>query len=134
MLAVPNVNEPAVCALVMKLPDSGGVAVTALNYRRERVSVDVDLFDLPGVPPDQLRGKNAHDIIAGQDAGQVSNGGRLRLDLEGSPAEPWCSAAAPQSLHPASSDAFRGANAAGGGEATEARRYTLIERPNLALL
>jgi trehalose synthase len=34
MLAVPNVGNSAVCVLVMQLPDSHDLAVTALNYAR----------------------------------------------------------------------------------------------------
>ena len=40
MLAVPNVGNPSVCVLVMRLPDSNALAITALNYGRSAASFD----------------------------------------------------------------------------------------------
>lgn len=84
MNAVPNVGNPAVCVLVMTLPDSTDLAVTVLNYGRETTSVEVDLTLVPpGIPAASLSGQAGHDIVANQDIGAVSDTGRLTVQLEG---------------------------------------------------
>jgi trehalose synthase len=106
--AVPPVGDPGVCVLVMRLPDSAGLAITALNYGRNSTSVDVTLTEaqpVPGQPgvgsgggsgsapgiatdqiaaqvPQSMAGQPARDIITGQDAGTVSADGRLTIMLE----------------------------------------------------
>jgi trehalose synthase len=83
MLAVPNVGNPSVCVLIMQLPDSEDLAITALNYGRQNVSFDVDLTQVPpGIPAELLAGKAAHDIVADQEAGAVSDAGRLNVALD----------------------------------------------------
>jgi trehalose synthase len=77
MLAVPDLSDQAVCALIMGLPDSGGVAVTVLNYAREPKSVTVDLSNLPGKM--SVNGQ-AHDIVTDQDVGSVSGQVTISLD------------------------------------------------------
>jgi trehalose synthase len=82
MLAVPPVGDRGVCVLVMGLPNSQGVAVTALNYGRNESSVDVDLNNLPGISVGSIKGKMAHDIVANQDTGIVSDAGHLTVKLD----------------------------------------------------
>ncbi|ABS27514.1 trehalose synthase [Anaeromyxobacter sp. Fw109-5] len=77
VVAVPNVDNQAVVVLVMRLPDNGGLAVTALNYGRDSTSVNVDIGNVPG---GGVSGP-ARDIVAGQDLGNVS--GQMTIDLEG---------------------------------------------------
>jgi len=43
MLAVPPVGDKGVCVLIMRLPDSQNLAITALNYGRGSTSVQVNL-------------------------------------------------------------------------------------------
>jgi hypothetical protein len=81
MLAVPNVGNPGVCVLVMSLPDSAGLAITALNYGRNDAAVEVDLTQA-GIPAESIAGKPARDIVADQDAGVVSDSGRLAVTLD----------------------------------------------------
>jgi trehalose synthase len=84
MLAVPNVGNPAVCVLVMQLPESQTLAVTALNYGHDATSIDIDLTLIPpGIPAASVAGQAAHDIIANQSAGTVSDAGHLTLPLDG---------------------------------------------------
>ena len=83
MLAVPNVGNSAVCVLVMRLPDSGALAVTALNYGRDSTSIHVDLTTVPGATAGATAGQPARDVVADRDAGTVSGDGRLTVDLEG---------------------------------------------------
>jgi hypothetical protein len=49
LLAVPNVGNTAVCVLIISLPNSKGLAITALNYGRSNTSINVDLSNVPGV-------------------------------------------------------------------------------------
>jgi maltose alpha-D-glucosyltransferase/alpha-amylase len=82
MLAVPNVGNPAVCVLAMRLPDSMGLAITALNYARTDWSIDIDLKQVPGISAGSTAGQVAHDIVADQNVGVVSSDGRLTLKLD----------------------------------------------------
>jgi trehalose synthase len=82
MLAVPNVGNPAVCVLVMRLPDTGALAITALNYGRQSTSIEVDLNAVSGVQAGSTAGQTALDIVDGQTAGTVSSDGRLSIELE----------------------------------------------------
>ncbi len=83
MLAVPNVGNPSVCVLVMRLPDSENLAITALNYGREAASFEVDLTQIPpGIPAESIAGRPAQDIISNESAGTVSDQGRLTIDID----------------------------------------------------
>jgi maltose alpha-D-glucosyltransferase/alpha-amylase len=83
MLAVPKVSDPSVCVLVMRLPDSQNLAITALNYGRGDTSVQIDLTQVPpGTPSTSVAGQAAQDIVAGQSGGVVSGAGQLTIDLE----------------------------------------------------
>jgi hypothetical protein len=77
MAAAPDVDDRAVVVLIMKLPDNGGVAVTALNYGREPSSATVDFSQVQGI---SVQGP-AHDIVADQDVGAVS-GSQLAISLD----------------------------------------------------
>lgn len=80
---VPNVGVNSVVALVMTLPDNR-LAVTALNYGRDAATFEVDLTQTPpGIPAAQLAGQQATDIVANQAAGNVTEAGRLSIQVEG---------------------------------------------------
>jgi trehalose synthase len=83
MNAVPPTGNPAVCVLVMTLPNSAGLAVTALNYGRSgSASVQVDLTQTPpGIPASSLAGKTALDIVDNQSDGTVGSDGKLTINL-----------------------------------------------------
>lgn len=84
MNAVPPVNDPGVAVVVMTLPDSQNLAITALNYGRQATSVEVDLTQIPpGISAGLIGGVGTIDVISGQSAGTVSASGRLTIDLEG---------------------------------------------------
>jgi trehalose synthase len=83
MLAVPPVGDKGVCVLIMRLPDSQNLAITALNYGRGSTSVQVNLTQVPpGIPPTSVAGQTATDIVSGQSAGVVSDSGLLSIDLD----------------------------------------------------
>lgn len=84
MNAVPPVDNSSVAVLVMTLPDSQNLAITALNYGREATSVNVDLTQIPpGIPASTLAGVGTVDAVSGQSAGTVSSAGGLTIDLDG---------------------------------------------------
>jgi maltose alpha-D-glucosyltransferase/alpha-amylase len=83
VLAVPAVSDPAVCLLVMELPERTGLAVTALNYGRKSSSVELDLAKVAGVSGQQVKGRSARDIVSESDKGVASDAaGRLRIQLD----------------------------------------------------
>jgi hypothetical protein len=83
MNSVPPVNDASVAVVVMTLPDSKGLAITALNYGRQATSVEVDLTQVPpGIPAGSIGGMGAIDALTGQSAGTVSASGRLTINLE----------------------------------------------------
>jgi trehalose synthase len=84
MNLVPNVGNPSVAVLVMTLPESQDLAVTALNFGRDPISIDVDLTQVPpGIAGASLAGSAATDIVADQSVGTVSEAGHLTIELEG---------------------------------------------------
>lgn len=84
MNAVPPVADAGVAVLVMTLPGSPSLAITALNYGQTTTSSTVDLTQIPpGIAAEELAGLAAVDAISGQDAGTVSEAGILQIDLEG---------------------------------------------------
>lgn len=84
MNAVPPVADPGLAVLVMTLPDSQSLAITALNYGRLRTIVPVDLTLIPpGYAAEDLAGLEAVDAITGESAGTVSTTGTLEIAIEG---------------------------------------------------
>jgi maltose alpha-D-glucosyltransferase/alpha-amylase len=84
MLAVPNVGNDAVCVLVMRLPNTQNLAITALNYSHDPASIEIDLTLIPpGIPAASVAGQTATDIVANQSVGAVSDVGKLTLTLDG---------------------------------------------------
>ncbi len=81
LLVVPDVGNTAVCVLIMSLPNSKGLAITALNYGRSNTSIKVDLSNIPGIPAASTAGQTALDIIANQNAGTVSSDSQLSVTL-----------------------------------------------------
>lgn len=77
LVAVPDVADDAVAVLVMRLPESGGVAITALNYAREPTEITVDLSGLEGV---SVGGASPEDAVSGDQVGSVS-GGQVTIPL-----------------------------------------------------
>jgi hypothetical protein len=83
MNAVPPVGNDSVAVLVMTLPDSQDLAITALNYGRMAADVVVDLTQIPpGIPAGQLGGLQAIDAFSGDNAGTVSSSGSLSISME----------------------------------------------------
>lgn len=82
LVAVPDLEDDAVFALVMRLPDDvGGVAVTLANYGQEETTVMVDLSSaLNGTGV--LDGNFPVDIIAEEAVGTIS-GSSVEVSLDG---------------------------------------------------
>ncbi len=83
MNAVPPVPDVGLAVLVMTLPNSQSLAITALNYGRSETSVTVDLTLIPpGIAAQDISGLDAIDAISGDTAGTVTSTGSVRFDLE----------------------------------------------------
>jgi maltose alpha-D-glucosyltransferase/alpha-amylase len=82
LLAAPQTKNPGVCLLILKLPDGGACAVTALNFGRAPVEETVNLAAVPGVSADALRGAKAVDVISREASGGVDGAGRLTIKLD----------------------------------------------------
>lgn len=80
LIGVPEVKHASVCLLVLRLPDQG-VAVTALNFSRERVEETLDLSDGYRLDKEQLADRHVIDIMSGARVGQVAGTGRVTLEL-----------------------------------------------------
>jgi len=79
LAAVPEAENPAVCLLVLKLPENGGVAVTGLNFGRSALAEELDLARVPGLAAAGLRGVT--DAVTGEAGGEVPESGRLKIKL-----------------------------------------------------
>jgi len=72
LVDVPEVKNPAVCLLVLRLPGKK-TAVTALNFSREAIEETVELKD--------VRGEKVTDILSAESVGRVSDEGRLTIKM-----------------------------------------------------
>jgi trehalose synthase len=80
LLAVSEVKHPASCLLVLRLPGST-IAVTALNFGRERVEETIDLGQVRGITLRDVSGEKVRDILTNQTVGRVSETGRVTITL-----------------------------------------------------
>src|SRR5262249_54798731 len=81
LIAAPEVKNPTVAVLVLKLPEDKGFAVTGLNCGRSEMEEELDLARLPGLSVEGLRGRQVQDAVAGEAEGEVSETGRLIVRL-----------------------------------------------------
>jgi maltose alpha-D-glucosyltransferase/alpha-amylase len=81
LLAVPEVEHPAVCVLVMKVPGPHAAAITALNFGRQELGETVDLSAIEGLSLERLRGGELLDVISGARAGELQPSGRVVIEL-----------------------------------------------------
>src|SRR5262249_2317929 len=81
VLAGPEVKNPSVCLLVLKLPGKEGWAITALNFGRSPVEEQANVAEILGIPPEKVGRAKAVDILAGKQSGQVNDTGRLTIQL-----------------------------------------------------
>jgi trehalose synthase len=81
LIAAPEVENPGVALLVLKLPEGDNVAITGLNFGRSGVEEELDLAHLPRLSVVGLRGRQVEDIVAGEAEGKVSESGRLKVQL-----------------------------------------------------
>lgn len=82
MIAVPEVKNSGVCLLILKLPESKTIAVTAANFARAEVEEVLDLTQVSGLPVAPHGGYRVVDAVAGPTDGQVLAHGRsLRIKL-----------------------------------------------------
>jgi trehalose synthase len=83
LLAVPDVTNSALCVLVMRLPDTSALAVTALNYSQKPVQERIELGKIEALKGIALAGRPVLDSVSGEAAGEVDSQGGLSIELEG---------------------------------------------------
>ncbi len=81
LLAVPEVEHPGVCVLVLKMPGRHGTAVTALNFARQDLRESIDLSQVDELSLEKLRGGKLLDVISGEQAAELKDSGRLTIEL-----------------------------------------------------
>jgi trehalose synthase len=81
LLAVPEVEHPAVCVLVLKIPGRHGGALTALNFGLRDVRESVNLSRIDELSPEKLRRGELVDIVSGERAGELRESGRVTIEL-----------------------------------------------------
>lgn len=77
LLAVPETKEPALCLLVLRLPDKSPV-FTVLNFGKKDLEAEVDLSAARELAKAGLEDGRWADMLGG-DSGATVSGGRLRL-------------------------------------------------------
>lgn len=83
LVAVPEVTDSALCVLVMRLPESSALAVTALNYSQQPVQEKLDLGKIEALKSLNLAGRRVLDSVSGEPAGEVDAQGNLPIELDG---------------------------------------------------
>jgi trehalose synthase len=83
LVAVPDVANSALCALVMRIRDGSELAITALNFSRKPVREHLDLRKVEGLKGSELAGRRVIDSVRGEVEGKVDERGALDIDLEG---------------------------------------------------
>jgi hypothetical protein len=83
LLAVPDVTNSALCVLVMRLPDTSPLAVTALNYSQQPVQEQIALDKIEALKGLALAGRPVLDSVSGESAGEVDAQGSLTIELDG---------------------------------------------------
>lgn len=81
LIAVAPTSKPAVCLLVLRLPDDHSIAVTALNFGRAEVEEELNLTTIKEVSLDAFRGQPITDILANTGTDTVPDSGRLKIKL-----------------------------------------------------
>ncbi len=82
LVAVPEVENDAVCLLVMRLPGRPRFAITALNFGTSPVEETLDLTVIRERPLENLPGRRAINAINGKEDSRVSDRARLTIRLD----------------------------------------------------
>jgi hypothetical protein len=80
-VAVPDVKNKAVCVLLLRVPGSYIGAVTALNFSHSDAREEIDVRVLADDKASKKIGGDTTDILTGEPGGELSDLGRMRIDL-----------------------------------------------------
>ena len=80
LLAVPKVEHPAVCILVMQAPGPHIAMVTAMNFSNKPVQEHVDMSTINGLRREKLAG-SLFDIVTDERIGKLSSAAHMTIDL-----------------------------------------------------
>lgn len=82
LVAVPDVEEPSICLLVLRPPGPPRIAITALNFGQTAVEERLDLSTIPGIKLDEVAGRDSVDAITGDQLEAISDAGILDIRLD----------------------------------------------------
>jgi trehalose synthase len=81
--AVPQVDNPGVFLLVMKLPENQRVSVTAINFGRSGIEEKIDLTQIKGLDWKRLCRQKVKDVLEEKEEATVSQNGSFPVKLNG---------------------------------------------------
>ncbi len=96
LLAVLEVQHPGVCLLALRLPGQHPFAITALNFGREAVEEEVNLYAVADLPVQELRGRKLIEVVGGKPVSEIPETGKLRLELDVLDAKTWVVSGGPR--------------------------------------
>ena len=70
---VPNLRNKSVFISIQKLPDKGGLEITALNFGKEEAGGKISLVDLPEIDVTKLNGKTFVNILTDENDSAIIN-------------------------------------------------------------
>src|SRR5262249_28190685 len=82
LVAVPEVNQPAVCVLIMEASDRSATYITAANFARQAVKVEIDFGHVKEFSSDSFAGRDVYSVSDGRTDGRIDDGGRLKAELD----------------------------------------------------
>lgn len=83
LVAVPDVQDSTLCILLFRIPGKPALAMTALNFGRNRADLQVDLRALKGIDSGLFAGQSLVDSVTGNNEGRVTKEGLIRAGLDG---------------------------------------------------
>ena len=83
LVAVPDVANPALCVLILRVPGESTLAVTALNFSQQPVRDRIDLGKIEALKEFTLAGRHVIDSVSSQAAHEIDSQGGLSIEIEG---------------------------------------------------
>jgi len=82
VLAVPDVKNPGVFLLVIKLPKDEQIAITAINFSRSSIKEKIDLTQIKGLEGKRFSQHKVEDVMKEKGEGTISQDGSLSVKLD----------------------------------------------------
>lgn len=82
VLAVPDVDNPGVFILVMRLPENQKIAITAINFGRSAVEEKIDLKKIKGLSTGSFSGHRIEDVLNGKTEKAIAEDETLTVNFD----------------------------------------------------